>query len=236
VTRRPTGTTPGPEPSRFPGFDVIAQRRHWDEVTSGVVLARLGPTPPLRAFTASEEPTARALLDRLLAQDDEPRVPVLELVDQRLADGVGDGYRHVEMPDDAEAWHRSLRGLDDDARAADGRRFAELDREGQEALVEEVRTTDGDRWGMPAGRLFSLWMRYACTAFYSHPWAWNEIGFGGPAFPRGYGALGVGKLEPWEVREQHAHDPIPWARRKERALRAMTARRPDPEGTRPRPW
>ena len=34
-----------------------------------------------------------------------------------------------------------------------------------------------------AGRphhVWSLWTRYACTAFYSHPWAWNEIGFGGP--------------------------------------------------------
>ena len=236
MSRRTTGTTPGSEPSRFPGFDVVAQRSHWDHVTAGVVLARLGPLPPRRAFSAEEEPTARALLDRLLAQDEEPRVPVLELVDQRLAEGVTDGYRYADLPDDAEAWHRSLRGLDDDARAARGCRFSELEREGPEALIEEVRTTDGDRWGMPAGRLFSLWMRFACTAFYSHPWAWNEIGFGGPAFPRGYGALGVEKLEPWEVAEQHARDPIPWAHRKQRALEAMTERKPDPEGTRPRPW
>ena len=26
--------------------------------------------------------------------------------------------------------------------------------------------------------------------FYSHPWAWNEIGFGGPAYPQGYMRLG----------------------------------------------
>ena len=39
--------------------------------------------------------------------------------------------------------------------------------------------------GCPAGRVFALWMRYACAAFYSHPWAWNEIGFGGPAYPQG---------------------------------------------------
>ena len=35
-------------------------------------------------------------------------------------------------------------------------------------------------------------MRSMLAAFYSHPWAWNEIGFGGPAYPRGYARLGVG--------------------------------------------
>ena len=38
-----------------------------------------------------------------------------------------------------------------------------------------------------------------CTAFYSHPAAWNEIGFAGPAYPRGYKNLGVDRREPFEV-------------------------------------
>ena len=72
---------------------------------------------------------------------------------------------------------------------------------------------------MPAQRLFSLWMRYACSAFYSHPWAWNEIGFGGPAYPRGYKHLALDGREPWEVAERDAADPVPWAERAERAKR-----------------
>ena len=52
-------------------------------------------------------------------------------------------------------------------------------------------------------------MRYACTAFYSHPWAWNEIGFGGPAYPRGYKNIGLDRREPWEGPEVGAHDPKP---------------------------
>ena len=35
-------------------------------------------------------------------------------------------------------------------------------------------------------------MRYASTAFYSHPSAWNEIGIGGPAYPHGYKNIGMG--------------------------------------------
>jgi len=51
--------------------------------------------------------------------------------------------------------------------------------------------------------------RYACTAFYAHPSAWAEIGFPGPAYPRGYKNAGVGKLEPFEVGgAQPAEDPV----------------------------
>jgi hypothetical protein len=67
-------------------------------------------------------------------------------------------------------------------------------------------------------------MRYACTAFYSHPWAWNEIGFGGPAYPTGYKSLGVDGREPWEVAERDAFDPEPWAHRVERARRRHDGR------------
>ena len=56
-----------------------------------------------------------------------------------------------------------------------------------------------------ADRVWSLWSRYACTAFYSHPWAWNEIGFPGPAYPRGYKNPGVNAREPFEVAD---HGPM----------------------------
>lgn len=57
--------------------------------------------------------------------------------------------------------------------------------------------------------MWSLWTRYACTALYAHPHAWGEIGFPGPAYPRGYKNAGVGKLEPFEVRDTRpSGDPI----------------------------
>ena len=86
------------------------------------------------------------------------------------------------------------------------------ERKDQIALLESVRTTD--TWhGLPAPRLWSLWLRYACAAFYSHPWAWNEIGFGGPAYPRGYSRFGDPDLqraerEPWEGAEHFDRDPV----------------------------
>jgi hypothetical protein len=210
-----TGTTPGNH-DRFPGFDALGQAPGWDPVTQGVVLRRLGPPPPLRFFTVAEEAVCRPLLDRLLAQDEAPRVPVFELIDARLAEDETDGYRYEDMPHDGDAWKASLDALDDDARRGHGCAFAALDRDGQRTLLEAVRTAE--RWhGLPAPRLWSLWLRYACAAFYSHPWAWNEIGFGGPAYPRGYKALGLDRRENWERREADARDPAPWAERVEGA-------------------
>jgi hypothetical protein len=195
---------------RFPGFDVIQEADTWDSATSGVVLQRLGLQPDLRSFSPVEEAAAAALFDLLLAQREEPRVPVVQMVDARLAEGQTDGWRYEDMPEDGEAWHRSLAGLDEDARATAGDEgvcFANLSEEEQADIIRTVQNLDSKPWhGMPAGHVWSLWTRYACTAFYSHPWAWNEIGFGGPAYPRGYMRAGVDMREPWEVADTHPED------------------------------
>jgi hypothetical protein len=123
------------------------------------------------------------------------------------------------MPEDRDAWRRSLAGLDQDAASRFGHRFADASRAKRRAVVQAIQDRDGAWHDMPAKRVFGLWMRYACSAFYSHPAAWNEIGFGGPAYPRGYKNIGLGRREPWEVTAVDADDPIPWAERVEAARR-----------------
>jgi len=57
----------------------------------------------------------------------------------------------------------------------------------------------GEVWDqLPAARAWGVVMRGVLSAFYSHPWAWNEIGFGGPAYQRGYARLRAGQREIWE--------------------------------------
>ena len=38
-------------------------------------------------------------------------------------------------------------------------------------------------------------------AYYAHPTAWSEIGWGGPASPRGYVRLDFNERDPWEAVE-----------------------------------
>ena len=197
------GRTPGSRPSRFPGFDVLDEADRWDAVTAGVVLARLTPSPELSFFTGVEQATAEALCDQLLAQHEEPRVPVAALIDVRLAMGETDGWHYADMPEDAEAWRQTLALLDDDATARYGATFGVLTSEQQAGIVQAIQNLGTQRWhDLPANQVWSLWTRYACTAFYSHPWAWNEIGFPGPAYPRGYKNMGLDKREPFEVASQ----------------------------------
>ena len=218
---------PAGGPARFPGFDVTSQARHWDPATAAVVSSRLTPPPALRFFTPAEEATATALLDLLLGQAEpdlrtllgarhaaeqagRPRVPVTAMIDARLAEQQTDGWRYADMPEDGQAWRDTLAALDADAQAKYGCRFAECPAADAAALIQAVQELGAGDWhGLTASRVWSLWTRYACTAFYAHPWAWNEIGFPGPAYPRGYKNIGVNRQEPFEVRDtQPADDPV----------------------------
>jgi hypothetical protein len=211
------GTTPGSAEQRFPGYEVTGQANSWDKTTAAVVLQRLSPAGAPVFFSHEEEPIARALISRLLAQDDDPMVPVFEMIDRRLAERRGDGYRYEDLPDDPEAWQHSVAAVEAEASGRYQQSFADLPLSAQVQIIEAVRICPGDWRGLPAKRIFALWMRYACTAFYSHPWAWNEIGFGGPAYPRGYKNLGFDRREPWEFAERDAQDPVPWGERAEAA-------------------
>lgn len=197
------GRTPGSRPSRFPGFDVLDEVDRWDAATTGVVLSRLTPSPELSFFTGAEQATAEALCDQLLAQHDEPRVPVAALIDVRLSTGETDGWHYADMPEDGEAWRQTLAFLDDDATQQYGTVFGGLPKDQQAGIVHTIQNLKTQRWhDLPANQVWSLWTRYACTAFYSHPWAWNEIGFPGPAYPRGYKNMGLDRREPFEVAQR----------------------------------
>ena len=200
----------GPADGRFPGFDVLDQVSRWDPVTAGLVLSRVGRLPGIRFFSPAEEAAATALCDRLLGQDGEPKVAVVPQIDARLAERQTDGWRYDDLPEDGQAWRSTLRYLDEDADARCGRAFAQAALDDQRAIIQAVQDLGARDWhGLNAARVWSLWTRYASTAFYAHPSAWNEIGFPGPAYPRGYKNPGVDAREPFEVADARpSRDPV----------------------------
>jgi hypothetical protein len=206
LPRQRRGTTPQMH-GRYPDYDVLEQARHWDEATRRVVLARVHEVPPIRFFGAAEAATLRALLDTVLAQDGEPRIPVLEMVDAKLHARNFDGWRQAGMPDDGQVWKVVAAGLDEAA----GRPFATCPQAEQLALCQAFSRgeLEGAAWeGVEVEQAWGVVMRIALSQFYAHPWAWNEIGFGGPAYPRGYARLGIGMREPWEAEPQFDLDPV----------------------------
>ncbi len=137
---------------------------------------------------------AEPLLDLLLDQDCEPRIPVLALIDTRLAIGETDGWHYDDLPEDGQAWRETLlRWMPTPCPCTAPVSPPSPATTRQRWFAPCSRCPYGARWnGKPAKQVWSLWTRYACTAFYSHPWAWNEIGFGGPAYPAGLSQPGYG--------------------------------------------
>lgn len=204
-TPLPLGPTNGG--ARFPGFDVTTQASHWDVATRTKVMRRTEPPTAPRFFTEHEQATATALFNQLLFQPEEPRVPVMNMVDARLADNETDGWHYETMLPDDQAWRASLAALDAASEFRFGRNFAECTWDQQAELLHVIQDLGTELWyGMTAAHVWSLWTRYGCTAFYAHPLAWNEIGFDGPAYPRGYKNIGVNRLEGIEVHDAHPTD------------------------------
>ena len=142
----------------------------------------------------------------------DPRIPVAELVDEKLAAGRLDGYQYADMPDDRDTWRISLAGLDEIAATRHGSRFAVLELANQESIIAAFSMgwlTSESFERLNVTRAWAVCMRMILAAFYSHPWAWNEIGFGGPAYPRGFMRLGpTSTREPFEKSGATDEDPV----------------------------
>lgn len=211
LPRQRRGITPQLH-GRYPDYDVIAHAEHWDEQTRRVVIDRVARPPAYRFFDAAEVSTLSAFCDVVLAQDAEPRVPVLRYIDERIAEGRFDGFQYVNMPGDEQAWRLVARGLDEAAGVRGQGSFHDCDAAQRLELCEAFAEGElsGGAWAeLSVERAWKVVMRYVLSAFYAHPWAWNEIGFAGPAYPQGYSRLGPDQRESWEGAEAFERDPVP---------------------------
>lgn len=211
------------QPGYYAGFSTMKQRSYWDAATREVVEARVAKN--IRASQSAGESVSqglrffveeadarlmRAVAERILPQEDrvpERRIDVLAGVDERLSQGRIEGYRFEDMPPDGEAYRIAVRAFRLMAAELRDVPFEQLTTREQEELLQSVH--DGkpqgaqDVWAeMNMERFWQMLVGDCASVYYAHPWAWDEIGFGGPAYPRGYMRLEEGEPEPWEVKEQ----------------------------------
>ncbi|ESS36683.1 gluconate 2-dehydrogenase subunit 3 family protein [Burkholderia cenocepacia] len=196
---------------RYPGYDVLAKRDtpSWNDATRRAIDARLRVAANAPRYLDSERfATLGALCARIVPQQPggAGAIPTAALVDARLAADGGDGYRDARLPPLRAAWQTGLAALDAMARHAYGCLFAALGPCDADALLQAVQKGDVDPQVAPAWAGMdphTFFMKRVlmdiCGAYYGHPFAWNEIGFGGPASPRGYVRMDFNRRDPWEA-------------------------------------
>ena len=198
------------QPGYYPGFSTLKQKRYWDATTRGVIEQRVSEKKPIRFFTPAEAMTMLAVVDRILPQDDrtdERRIPILPDIDERLYENKLDGYRFEDMPPDQEVYKIAATAFEEMAQKLNGQTFHELSVREQEEILRSIHRAKPQAaqslWKkMNIERFWTMLVTDVVSIYYAHPWAWDEIGYGGPAYPRGYMRLEEGEPEPWEVREQ----------------------------------
>lgn len=190
--------------SPYPHYDIVAKWHSpsFNDQTRDVLAERLSAPPAPRFFEAAEWAVLMALCARVLPQERANPVPIAWLIDADVAAGRGSGTRHADMPPDAEAWRRGLASLDSEAEARHGAGFSVLTAEAQDAILSDA-TAGGPlhgTWQVPAKTFHcDFALKAIVKIYYAHPQAMSEIGFGGPASPRGYVRLGADRFDGWEA-------------------------------------
>lgn len=192
----------------YRGYDVLGKwhGESFDDTTRRVLGERLAVVPPRRFFSEQEWLVLEAVVARVLPQPDRAQpIPITPWIDAQLHDGVQEGFRYANMPPQRQAWRGGLAAIDAEARHRHDRGFAQLGAGEADALLDALERGEASRslWpGMDAQWFFvTVLVKTIAGFYYSHPAAWSEIGFGGPASPRGYVRLGFDQRDPWEARE-----------------------------------
>ncbi|MGA2409651.1 MAG: gluconate 2-dehydrogenase subunit 3 family protein [Candidatus Binataceae bacterium] len=198
------------QPGYYPDLNTLAQQNFWDAKTREVVLSRVHEIPSVRFFASDESKLLQTICDHIIPQHDRDaahKIPIVPWIDKRLYENRHDGYRFADMPPDREAFRLGFHAIEQIAGHLHGRSFIDLDSHEQELILKSLHDSKpaagAEIWKrLPVHRFWMMLVQDCVEVYYAHPWAWDEIGFGGPAYPRAYMRLENGLPEPWEADER----------------------------------
>lgn len=193
--------------TRYPNWDVMNNADHWDEVTANLVHQRLANPGGLKFFREEEAKLLRGICVRLLADNDEHSLSiVLAHIDKMLAENLSAGYQQVGLPEARVMYRQGLGGVEATAKILQGQGFLDLDARHQTEVLKAIADghAPGATWTkIPAQTFFKKLLKDAIEIYCSLPTVWSNMGYAGPAYPRGYVRIELGATDPWEAIEPH---------------------------------
>lgn len=192
--------------THYPNFDVMREQEHWDSHTREIVTKRLkNETWPYQHLSSREADALERLCSILL---DDDRFPAISYVvyhfDTLLRSDIGESQRKVGVPKQSDLIRSGLAWLDQACEDRYGLKFVALDKPDQEDAIQQAvnggfaGASESD--AIPVKDWIDKILTEAVAAYYSHPSIWSEIGYAGPAYPRGYVRSELGLTDPWEAR------------------------------------
>ena len=137
--------------------------------------------------------------DRLVDQDPADRVVnIAALIDDRLAQGLGDGWRYNSMPPDGEMLLRGLAGIDETAEVMSKKAFKELKKIAQLEILQVVQQgrPPGQIWSrLPPQMFFEELLAETAEIYYSDPAVQLDIGYIGMADAYGWKNIGLNERD-----------------------------------------
>lgn len=192
----------------YPNFNVMNEKEQWDPHTREIVSKRTETEPffQLQYLTERESKTLFALCAILL---DDKRVPILSFVvhhfDSTLTAGIGESQRKIGVPKQSELLRSGLVLLDETCTRVYGSSFDGINEELKKEVVGNLMqgnfTLQSEQMTIPVKDFMNKISSEAVAAYYSHPEIWSEIGYAGPAYPRGYVRTEFGLTDPWEAKK-----------------------------------
>lgn len=193
--------------THYPSYDVMREKNEWDNHTQRIVSSRVVREDNYQFLSMVEAECIRKVCCLLLG---DVRGDIIQYVlchiDQTLNKASGEGQRKDGVLPEAELLRKGCKALDQTAIQSHGRAFFHIeDNIAQEMLqlLSENQLQGQDIWNeVDQKALFQKCLKLAIEAYYSHPVVWSEMGYGGPAYPRGYIRTHLNKLDPWEAQPE----------------------------------
>lgn len=180
--------------SHYPGYDVWEEHTEWDEHTRSIVVRRKTPQVVYKYFSREEAMMMEAAIYLLV---DDRRLEILTYVlqhlDESLSAEIGESQRKQGVLEKKALFRDGLGRIELISHRGHGMGFVTLQMDQQ---TEVLRTTEQEY-----PDFFKQLVNMVVEAYYSHPIVWSDIGYGGPAYPRGYVRVEKGLLDPWEAKK-----------------------------------
>ena len=196
--------------THYPAYDVMALQDEWDSNTKEIVLKRLGPFPKAKFLKKDEEELIAKIAEHIIYDN---RADILQWIvhhsDQKLYSTIGEGDRKPETPSERDLIRQGLKAIYKLAKTKHNKNFLEISTKEQFEIMAALQLGKAEQlpeWSkIPQKELFKKLAELIVSAYYSHPTIWSEIGYGGPAYPRGYYRVEFGLTDPWEPKLESAN-------------------------------